>query len=288
MTSLAFGLGVLPLASIPARVPAARTPSARASSAAPSPPPSWAHCSCPCSSCWWPGSASVPQGTVKNSTSRGPSSPEATHAKIDTPASPCSSPWAAAPRWLPRGSARLMPVARGLDGIIRQLQTRPARTSTKLGWRDAFPDPALQELIATALDPEQKPAPDRAGHGQGAGAVRTLPGRIAFPGTSTLRATELTTSACPRTCTAAWPGIDRQWDAWALASPPSSLISSGGCKNLEESALESYLATEEARRAAHISLVSQVVRGYLTLVGDREHPGLWPGKPWKAVRPPWT
>jgi multidrug efflux system outer membrane protein len=65
-------------------------------------------------------------------------------------------------------------------------------------------------------------------------------------------------------------GIDRQWNV-GLGISSFELDFFGRVKSLEDSALESYLATEEARRAAHISLVSQVARGYLTLAGDREH-----------------
>jgi multidrug efflux system outer membrane protein len=45
----------------------------------------------------------------------------------------------------------------------------------------------------------------------------------------------------------------------------------GRIRSLEKSALEQYLATEQARRSAQILLVSEVANTYLTLAADREN-----------------
>ena len=45
----------------------------------------------------------------------------------------------------------------------------------------------------------------------------------------------------------------------------------GRIRSLEKRALEEYLATDEARRAAQILLVSEVANAYLTLAADREN-----------------
>lgn len=44
----------------------------------------------------------------------------------------------------------------------------------------------------------------------------------------------------------------------------------GRVQSLKDQALEQYLASEQARRSAQISLVSQIATGYLTLASDRE------------------
>jgi outer membrane protein, multidrug efflux system len=44
----------------------------------------------------------------------------------------------------------------------------------------------------------------------------------------------------------------------------------GRVRNLNEQALQSFLATAEARRSVHISLVAEVANAYLTLAADRE------------------
>ncbi len=45
----------------------------------------------------------------------------------------------------------------------------------------------------------------------------------------------------------------------------------GRIRSLKDQALEEYLATEDARRSAQISLVSAVAQAYLTLAADREN-----------------
>ena len=45
----------------------------------------------------------------------------------------------------------------------------------------------------------------------------------------------------------------------------------GRIRSLKDQALEEYLATEEARRAAQISIISAIGRAYLTLAADREN-----------------
>ncbi|WP_111498467.1 efflux transporter outer membrane subunit [Marinobacter bohaiensis] len=45
----------------------------------------------------------------------------------------------------------------------------------------------------------------------------------------------------------------------------------GRVRSLKESALQSYLSTEEARRSAQITLVSEVANAYLTLLADKQN-----------------
>lgn len=45
----------------------------------------------------------------------------------------------------------------------------------------------------------------------------------------------------------------------------------GRVANLKNQALEQYLATEDARRSAHISLIAEVANDWLTLAADQEH-----------------
>ena len=44
----------------------------------------------------------------------------------------------------------------------------------------------------------------------------------------------------------------------------------GRVRSLSDAALQQYLATEEARKAAQISLVAAVANAYLTLLADDE------------------
>jgi outer membrane protein TolC len=49
------------------------------------------------------------------------------------------------------------------------------------------------------------------------------------------------------------------------------LTSSAVFAALKDQALEEYLATEDARRSAQISLLSSVAQAYLSLAADREN-----------------
>ncbi|WP_338759506.1 efflux transporter outer membrane subunit [Massilia sp. METH4] len=63
--------------------------------------------------------------------------------------------------------------------------------------------------------------------------------------------------------------ITRQYSA-GLGISAFELDFFGKVRNLAESALQQYLATEEARRAQQISLVSEVANAWLTLSADQE------------------
>ena len=134
------------------------------------------------------------------------------------------------------------------------------------GWRDAFPDPALQELIATALL-ENRSLRQTVLAMEQARAQFRIAGADRIP--SVDAAGSKTSNRLPSDLNGGIAGINRQW-ASNLGVTAFELDFFGRVQSLEDEALESYLATEEARRAAHISLVAQVAQGYLTLVGDRE------------------
>lgn len=171
------------------------------------------------------------------------------------------------------GCATLAPERERPDMPVPEAWNAPAQSSLglaevdELGWRDVFPDPALQQLISTALQQNRSLrqavlAMDKARAQFGIARSDRFPGIDASGQNSNQR--------LPADLHGGIEGIDRQWNV-GLGISSFELDFFGRVKSLEESALESYLATEEARRAAHISLVSQIARGYLTLAGDREH-----------------
>ncbi|TXI24667.1 MAG: AdeC/AdeK/OprM family multidrug efflux complex outer membrane factor [Roseateles sp.] len=139
--------------------------------------------------------------------------------------------------------------------------------AAELGWREFFTDPQLQALIAQALAhnrdlrvavlnveraqalyrvqrADQLPSVN-AGVGQSA---QRLPGGLS--GTSQ-------------------PAISRQYTA-TLGISAYELDLFGRVKNLTDAALATYLATEDARRSAQISLIAQVASSWLTLAADQE------------------
>ena len=140
-------------------------------------------------------------------------------------------------------------------------------TVTLPGWEDLFPDPQLRALIHTALANNRDlqlalldVAEARAQYGiEGAalfpeigvnadGSRQRVPGDLSGTGDST---------------------ITSQYSV-GLGVASYELDLFGRVRSLEESALQSYLATEAARRSAQITLVSEVANAYLTLLADHQ------------------
>ncbi len=159
-----------------------------------------------------------------------------------------------------------MPVPDAWNAPAQDSAAGHNQTANELGRRDVFADPALQELIKTALEDNRSLrqavlAMDKARAQHGIARADRLPSVDASARNSNTRS--------PGDLRSGIEGIDRQWST-GLGITSFELDFFGRVRSLEESALEQYLATEEARRAAHIALVSQVARTYLTLAGDRE------------------
>lgn len=141
-----------------------------------------------------------------------------------------------------------------------------APAADTLSWRDYFADPRLRAVIGQALennrdlrvallDIEQARARYRiqraerlpAVSGQAGMSAQRLPGDLRSGGEA---------------------GISRQYSASVgLSSWELDLF--GRIRSLQDQALETYLATEEASRSAQISLVAEVADAWFTLASDR-------------------
>lgn len=142
-----------------------------------------------------------------------------------------------------------------------------AATAADIGWRDFFADPLLQRLIVMALDANRDLrvaalnveraralyriqradlTPDVGLAGQG--SVQRLPGDLTQSGE---------------------PTISRSYQVGgALASWELDLF--GRIRSLSDQALETYLAQDETRIAAQLSLIAETANAYLTLRADQE------------------
>ncbi|MDX2127335.1 MAG: TolC family protein, partial [Aeromonas hydrophila] len=134
-------------------------------------------------------------------------------------------------------------------------------------WRQQFLDPALQQLIATALENN-----------------RDL--RIAALNVEAYEARYRIQRAAQLPTLAANGSGTRQQGSDDLSSTGQGTISSqyganigitsyeldlfGRIRSLKDQALEQYFATREARRSVQISLIAEVANDYLTLAADRE------------------
>ncbi len=143
----------------------------------------------------------------------------------------------------------------------------PGQDVSNLGWRDFFADARLRRLIELALAnnrdlrvatlniekaraqyqiqrADQLPSINATG----SGTIQRLPAGLSSTGSDM---------------------VSRQYTVTlGFASYEIDLF--GRVRSLKDQALEQYLASEEARRSAQISLVAEVANAYLTLAADRE------------------
>jgi multidrug efflux system outer membrane protein len=135
------------------------------------------------------------------------------------------------------------------------------RDAVDTGWREYFNEPRLQQLIAAALENNRDLR---------TAALRIEEARALYNVQSADRLPNLNASAgatrakTPATLSPTGEGtIGRRVDA-GLSISSFELDFFGRVKSLNDAALAAYLATDEARQAAQISLVAQVAQAYFT------------------------
>ncbi|WP_447892161.1 AdeC/AdeK/OprM family multidrug efflux complex outer membrane factor [Pseudomonas marginalis] len=143
----------------------------------------------------------------------------------------------------------------------------PGQAAAEQGWKQFFHDPALQQLIQTALVNNrdlrvaalnidayaaqyqiQRADLFPAVSATGSGSRSRTPAKLSQTGEST---------------------ITSQYSA-GLGISSYELDLFGRVRSLSEEALQKYFATEEARRSTQISLVASVANAYLTWQADKE------------------
>ncbi|MYN44281.1 efflux transporter outer membrane subunit [Pseudoduganella sp. FT93W] len=136
-----------------------------------------------------------------------------------------------------------------------------AASAVDTGWRSFFADTRLQQLIAAALEHNRDLR---------TAVLRMDEARALYDVQSADRLPNLNASASvARAKTPAFLSssghstVGKRYDA-GLAISAFELDFFGRVKSLSDAALASYLATEEARQAAQISLVAQVAQAYYT------------------------
>jgi outer membrane protein, multidrug efflux system len=138
-----------------------------------------------------------------------------------------------------------------------------AQATADIGWREFFTDPNLEELVAQALANNRdlrvavlNVEKARAQYGiQRADQLPSIEATGAmYRAGNDVRTTE--------TFSASVGVTNFELDLF------------GRVHNLSESALQRYLAQEETRRSAQLSLIAEVANAYLTLAADQEQLGL--------------
>ena len=142
------------------------------------------------------------------------------------------------------------------------------RAAAGIGWREFISDDRLAQVVQLALDNNRDLRVsilniEKARSLHGAARAERLPHLNAGVGQAAQRVPGKQTPTGTATITRQYSG--------GLGIPAFELDFFGRIKNMSESALQQYLATQEARRAQQISLVAEVADAWLTLAADQEH-----------------
>jgi multidrug efflux system outer membrane protein len=136
--------------------------------------------------------------------------------------------------------------------------------ATDIGWRDFFVDPRLQQLVAIALknnrDLRVSVLNVEAARAQYQITRAQLMPSLSAVGSGTIERypTGVSPSGVAMTSHVYSVGLSASWE----------LDLFGRVQSLKDQALAQYFATAQARKAAEISLVSQVADQYLTMLAD--------------------
>ena len=142
-----------------------------------------------------------------------------------------------------------------------------APTASELRWREFFTDERLQKIIEIALN-NNRDLRLAALNVERARALYGVQRAELFPSVNAVGAGGKQRSSADLIA----PGDPRTIEQYSvdLGTAAWEIDFFGRIRSLKDRALEEYLATEEARRSAQISLVSEVAMAYLTLAADRE------------------
>lgn len=128
-----------------------------------------------------------------------------------------------------------------------------------VGWRDFFADPRLEEVVALALDNNRDLR---------VAILNVERARAQYRIQRADRLPSIGAEAVMERVGGDIPASEQYTAGVGLAAFELDLF--GRVRNLSEAALQQYLATEEAQRAAQLSLVAEVAGAWLALAADQE------------------
>ncbi|MDP5009550.1 MAG: TolC family protein, partial [Glaciimonas sp.] len=140
-------------------------------------------------------------------------------------------------------------------------QSQSQQDATAIGWRQFFPDQRLQALIEEALD-NNRDLRTAALNIEQARAQYDITAADAYPNLNGNLARSSGRSAASQSATG--QSVTSTGYTVGLNLAAFEIDYLGAVRTLKDAALATYLATEEARQSAQISLVSQVAQAYLS------------------------
>ncbi|SPA01072.1 outer membrane DRUG EFFLUX LIPOPROTEIN; similar to P.aeruginosa oprM [Cupriavidus taiwanensis] len=177
------------------------------------------------------------------------------------PEAPIPSAW-------PEGAAYRTSQAKPANGSAQpgQPAQRPGPSAADLGWRDVFVDPQLRQLIELALANNRDLRMATLAIDE-ARALYQIQRAAQFP--TVEGSAGMVSQRLPQRLRAAGQSPQITTYNAGIGLTAFELDFFGRVRSLKHAALEEYMATEEARRSAQISLVAEVASAYLTLRADR-------------------
>lgn len=170
----------------------------------------------------------------------------------------------------PRYERPAAPVPEQYDGTALSGDTglpEGVKSAADIGWREFFPDPELQELIARALA-NNRDLRVAALNVEAARAQYRIRQADIVPGVDAIG--EGSSQRVPAIVSPLGTGgVTRQYSV-ELGVTAFELDLFGRLRSLRRSALEEYLALEETRIATQLALVAEVANVWLTLLTDRQ------------------
>ncbi|HTI31050.1 MAG TPA: efflux transporter outer membrane subunit [Sphingomonas sp.] len=142
---------------------------------------------------------------------------------------------------------------------------------SRVGWRDFFIDPRLQAVIAQGID-NNRDLRVAAGNVLAARARYRVQRADIVPTTGVDGSATFTNTAGFSASAGGGGGGSQNIEIYTanLGFSAFELDLFGRVRNLTKAALEQYFATEEAQRAARISLIAEIANAWLTLAADRD------------------
>ncbi|GAB6846551.1 MULTISPECIES: efflux transporter outer membrane subunit [Paraburkholderia] len=151
----------------------------------------------------------------------------------------------------------------GMSGTSTNGRSASGATATDIGWRDFFVDPRLQRLVEIALK-NNRDLRVSVLNIDAARAQYQITRADLFPAIN-----GVATDSRTRVPSALQTGPSNPYSVYNVGLSASWEIDFWGrIRSLKDQALAQYLSTAQARKAAEISLVSQVADQYLTMLAD--------------------
>lgn len=155
----------------------------------------------------------------------------------------------------------------GQEETAQGTQAAQQQKVSEIGWRNFFPDPRLQYLIAAALE-NNRDLRVAALRIEEARALYNIQSADLYPNLDVAATGQR--GRVPASLSQTGSSVVTSNYQVGLSLAAFELDFFGRVRSLSNAALAQYLSTEEAQRAAHISLVAEVATAYLTERGYAE------------------